>query len=190
MNIENNYPSINKKINYFLLIKKVVGIIFIISFICCLIVNLSLGGSLWCFYVLFGEVILYFIFFKRFLVDNIMIYRVCFIFLLIIIYFYYIDLINNTNWSFLVNDILIYILLLLQIISFFINYNYHKYMIVMMLFSSLCSIIIGILSILRVLPFNWAIIVSFSLAIIVLVMLFVFYHKLAILELKKYFSLK
>ena len=55
MIVNNDYPKIKKKVNKFLLIRKIILIVFLIAFITCLTVNLLTGGILWSMYVLFGE---------------------------------------------------------------------------------------------------------------------------------------
>ena len=104
MKIKNSYPEIKKKINKFLLIKKIIVIIFAITFITSLIVNLSTGGKLWSIYVLFAEIIFYFAILNRPLIDNVMIRRVSLLAGIVMAYLYTIDKINNVHFLFTRSD--------------------------------------------------------------------------------------
>ena len=190
MNLKNSYPKVQKLINRFLKIRRIILITFIIAFLVCLIVNLSVGGKLWFLYVLFGELIIYYAFFNKPLIDNILIKRISITFLIIIVYLYSIDRINNTDWSYIVINILSFSLIILQIIFFFVQYQYHKNKIIIMFFTSLFSCFFFLLALLNVIPINWAIITTGSIGLITLLILFIFYFKTTLRELKKYFSLK
>ena len=190
MIIENDYPKILKKVNKFLLVRKIILIIFAISFIVSLTVNLSVGGNLWFIYVLFGELILYFAFLNKPLIDNAFMKRISLLLGIIIAYLYVIDKINNTDWSYIVIDILAFSLLLIQLFFFFTNYEYHKNKIIVMLYTSIVSCIFCLLAIIKVLPINWAVIVTGSIGLLTLIILFTFYFKTTLLELRKYFNLK
>ena len=190
MNIENNYPKVQRKVNKFLLFRKVVVVFFIVAFIVSLIVNLSVGGRLWCMYIFFGELLFYFAFVNKPLIDNVLIKRISILLLIIIGYLYTIDKINDTSWSYIVIDILCFSILILQLIFFFINYDYYKNKIIIMVFTSLFSCILCLLGIIKVIPINWALIVTGSIGLLNLLILMTFYFKNTVLELKKYFSLK
>ena len=189
MNIENDYPIIKKRINRFFKIRKIILIIYVIALITSLIVNLSVGGRLWFIYVLGGEIITYHAFLSKPLIDNDLIKRVSILLLCIVIYLYLIDLVNTTNWSYIVINIISFSLIILQFIFFFINYENHKNKIILMLITDLVSVILFILSLFNVLPLNWAVIVMGSLGSLSLILLFTFYFKTTILELRKYLSL-
>ena len=190
MNIENDYPIIYKKINRFFKIRKVIIIFYIIGCITSLIVNLSVGGKLWFIYVLGGEVITYHAFLSKPLIDNVLTKRLSILLFCVIAYLYFIDKINTTNWSYIVINILSFSLLLLQLLFFFANYEHHKNKIILMLFTDAFSIIFFLFAIFKIVPINWAVIVTFVLGVISLIILFTFYFKTTILELKKFFSLK
>lgn len=49
MKVEINYPKLKKEVNKFLIFRKIMLIIFLISIITCTIINLSLGGKNGCF---------------------------------------------------------------------------------------------------------------------------------------------
>ena len=106
------------------------------------------------------------------------------------LYFLLIDYINQTNWSYFVNDILVFSLLIIQIILFFINYEYHKKKIIIMLITSIVSCLICLLGIIGVIKINWAIIVMGSIGLATIILLLVFYGKTTLSEIKKYFSLQ
>ena len=190
MIIENDYPKIKKKVSKYLLIRNIILIIFLLAFIVSLVVNLITGGRLWFIYVLFGELIFYFAFLNKPLIDNALIKRLSILMVIIIAYLYTIDKINNTDWSIIVIDILAFCLLLLQLFFFFTDYEYHKNKIIIILFTSLFSCIFCLLSILKIIPINWAVIVTGSIGLLGLIILFTFYYKTTILEIKKYFNLK
>lgn len=190
MEIENIYPNVKKKVSKFLLIRKIILITFLVAFLICLIVNLSIGGRLWFIYVFFGELIIYFAFLSKPLIDNVFIKRLSILLLIIIGYLYTIDKINNTSWSYIVIDILCFSLLLLQIIFFFANYEYYKNKIILIFYTSLFSCLFCLLAIVKIIPINWAIIVTGAIGLFNIIMLFIFYFKILMIELKKYFSLK
>ncbi len=190
MNIENDYPKIKKRVNKFLLFRKIMIIIFLFSFLVALIVNLSVGGRLWCMYILFGELLFYFAFLNKPLIDNVFIKRISLLLLIVMGYLYTIDKINDTSWSFIVIDILCFSLLILQLLFFVINYHYYKNKIIIIFFTSIFSCLFCLLGIINIIPLNWALIVTGSIGLFNLIILFTFYYKNTILELKKYFSLK
>ena len=70
MKVEINYPKLKKEVNKFLIFRKIMLIIFLISIITCTIINLSLGGKKWMLYVLGGEIIFYFAILNKPLIDN------------------------------------------------------------------------------------------------------------------------
>jgi len=190
MIVKNDYPKIKKKVSKFLLIRKIILLIFLISFITCLIVNIVVGGRLWSLYVLFAELILYYTFFNKPLIDNVLIKRILILVVIVMGYLYTIDKINETNWSTLVLEVISFSFLILQLILFFTNYEYHKNKIILMLITSILSCIACFLGMVGVYPLNWALIVTGSIGLLNLLILFTFYFKTTILELKKYFSLK
>lgn len=189
MIIENDYPKIKKKLSKFLLFRKIILIIFAIVFCVSLIVNLICGGRLWFLYVLFGELIFYFAFLNKPLIDNILIKRASILLGITIAYLYTIDRINNTHWSYIVIDILAFSLLLFQLFLFFTNYEYHKNKIIIMLFTSFFSCIFCIMAIIRIVPLNWAVIVTGSVGLFNLLILFTIFFKTTIVEIKKYFNI-
>lgn len=190
MIIENDYPRILKKVSKFLLIRNIILITFLIAFIVSLIVNLTTGGTLWFIYVLFAELIFYYAFLNKPLIDNALIKRLSILMGIVIAYLFTIDKINNTDWSIIVIDILAFCLLLIQLFFFFTNYEYHKNKIIVILFTSVISCIFCLLAIVKVLPINWAVIVTGSIGLLNIILLFTVYFKTTLLELKKYFNLK
>lgn len=190
MNMENDYPKIQKRVNKFLLIRRILVVIFIISFLVSLIINLSVGGKLWCMYVFFGELLLYFAFLSKPLIDNVLVKRISILLLIIIVYLYTIDKINDTNWSIIVIDILCFSLLILQLVFFFLDYTYYKNKIIIMFLTSVFSCVFCLLGILKLISINWALIVTGGIGLLNLLVLLTFYFKYTVLELKKYFSLK
>ena len=190
MVINNDYPKIKKKVSRFLLIRKIVLSIFLIMFTASLIVNLTTGGRLWSIYVLFGELIIYFAFLNKPQIDNILLKRLLILIVIIIGYLYVIDKINDTNWSILVIEVISFSFLSLQLVLFFLNYEYHKNKIIIMFFTSTISCIGCLLGIVGLYPVNWALIVTGSVGLFNLLLLFTFYFKTTCLELSKYFSIK
>ena len=190
MKLENDYPLIYKKINLFLKVRKIIIILYLIALVASVTTNLIVGGKLWCIYVLGGELITYYAFFDRPLINNVIVKRITILLFIIILYLKAIDLVNSTNWSYLVIDIITFSLLLLQIIFFFVNYEQHKNKIILMFITSFCSVIFCLMAILKIFPINWAVIVTGSIGLFTIILLLVFYLKATILELKKYFSLK
>ena len=190
MKIENDYPYVYKRVSRFLIIRKIILGIFAIGLITCFIVNLSVGGKWWFLYVLGGEIIFYYAFLNKPLIDNVLIKRISIIVAVSMAYLAVIDKINTTDWSYFVIDIIAFSLLILQLIFFFINYEHHKNKVILMLFTSLISIIICLLAIVKVLPINWAIITVGSIGLLNILILSTFYFKTTLLEIRKYFNLK
>ncbi len=190
MKIENDYPEIKAKINRFLLIRKIILLIFLVSIITVVIVNLSVGGKLWMLYVIGGEIIFYFAFINYPLIDNSLVKRVTVTLFLICAYLYLIDFINNTKWSYFVISIVAFSIILIQLLIFFLGINYQKKKLIPLFLTSIGSLTYCILSIFKVVKINWAIIVLGSLSLAALLILFIFYYKSVTIELKKYFNLK
>lgn len=190
MIINNDYPKIKKKVSKFLLIRKIILLVFLVSFTACLTINLSTGGRLWSLYVLFGELIIYFAYFNKPLIDNILLKRILILVVIVIGYLYTIDKINETNWSILVIEVISFSFLVFQLVLFFTNYEYHKNKIIVMFFTSILSCIGCLFGIIGIFPINWALIVTGSIGLFDLIILFTFYYKTSILELQKYFSTK
>jgi len=188
MIVENDYPRIKKKISKFLLARKILLVVFVVALIASFIVNLSVGGKPWSLYVLFAELIIYFAFLSRPLIDNAIIKRISILAGLIIAYLYVIDRINETDWSYIVIDILAFSLLIVQLILFFINYEYHKNKIIIVLLTSLASCVFCLLAIAGAIHINWAIIVTGAVGLFNIIILFTFYFKTTILEIRKYFN--
>ncbi len=190
MIINNDYPKIKKRVSKFLLIRKIILIIFLVAFITCLTINLATGGRLWFIYVLFGELIFYYAFLNKPLIDNVLIKRILILVIIIMGYLYTIDKINETNWSVLVIEVISFSFLIIQLIIFFTNYEYHKNKIILLFFTSIFSCVGCFLGIIGVYPINWALIVIGAIGLFNLMILCTFYFKTTTLELKKYFSLK
>lgn len=190
MKLENSYPDAYKRINKFIKARKIILIIYLIILIAAFVINLSIGGRLWFIYVLGGELITYYAFLNKPLIDNMFMKRLVFLLVVIILYLYSIDLVNTTNWSYKVIDILSFSLLILELLFFFINYEHHKNKIILMFFTSIFSCVFCFFAIIGIIHINWAIIVTGSLGLFTLILLFTFYYKVTKLELQKYFSLK
>lgn len=184
----NNYPKIKKKLNKFLLIRRIILIVFLISIITCTIVNLAVGGKLWMLDVIGGEIIFYFAFLNQPLVDNTFIKRFTVVILIVCAYLYLIDKIDHTNWSYFVITIIGFAILIVQITLFFSAYKNSRKKFIPMFWTSIGSLILCILALVRVIKLNWPIIVIGSLALFILLSLFSFFHKTIISELKKYFN--
>ena len=190
MKIENDYPKIKKKLNKFIFIKKIILLLFLISIITVVIVNLTVGGKLWMFYVIGGEIIFYYAFLNYPLIDNALIKRLTVVLFMIAAYLYLIDFINKTKWSYFVISILAFSIIFIQLLFFFIGNNYQKRKLMPLFVTSVCSIIYFVLSIFKIVKINWAIIVLGALSLLAILVLFIFYYKSVTNELKKYFSLK
>ena len=190
MKMEIDYPRIKTKINKFLLIRKILLLLFLVSIITVVIVNLAVGGKLWMFYVIGGEVIFYFAFLNYPLIDNYLVKRVTVTLFLICAYLYLIDFINHTKWSYFVISILAFSIILIQLLIFFLGLSYQKKKLLPLFITSIGSTIYFILSLFKIVKINWAIIVLGSLSLASLLILFIFYHRSVTIELRKYFSLK
>ena len=98
MKIENNYPDIKKKVNKFLIFRKIMLIIFLIASVVSIIVNLAVGGKKWMFYVMGGEAIGYFAILYNPLIDNTLLNRITVLMFIICAYLYLIDWIEKTSF--------------------------------------------------------------------------------------------
>ena len=190
MKIENDYPKIKRRINRLLIIRKIILLLFLLSIIAVVTINLVVGGKLWMFYVLGAEALFYFAFLNYPLIDNFLIKRVTVVLFLACAYLYIIDLINKTKWSYFVIGIVAFSVIAIQLMFFFIGYKYQKRKIIPVFLTSVGATIYCILSILRVVKITWPIIVLGSLGLATLLMFFIFYYKIITNELKKYFNLK
>lgn len=190
MKIENDYPKIKKEVHKFLTFRKITLIIFLLSIIICTIINLSIGGKKWMFYVLGGEVVFYFAFLNKPLIDNTFVKRFTVVIMIICGYLYMIDIIENTNWSYFVINIISFCLIIIQLLLFFIEMKSQKKKFIPLFLTSIGSVIFCILAVANVIDINWPIIVLGSLGLLSLIILFVFYRKTIIKDLKKYYSVK
>jgi hypothetical protein len=190
MKIENDYPEIKTKINKFLLARRIILLLFLISIITVVIVNLAVGGKLWMLYVIGGEVIFYFAFLNYPLVDNSLVKRITVTLFLVCAYLYLIDFINDTEWSYFVIGILAFSIVIIQLLLFFLGINYQRKKLIPLFITSIISTIYFILSLFKVVAINWPIIVLGSISLAALLILFVFYYKSVTIEVRKYFSIR
>ncbi len=190
MKIENDYPKIKTKINKLLLVRKIILLLFLISIITVVIVNLAVGGKLWMLYVIGGEVIFYFAFLNYPLVDNSLVKRITVTLFLVCAYLYLIDFINDTEWSYFVIGILAFSIVIIQLLIFFLGINYQKKKLIPLFITSIVSTIYFILSLFKVVTINWPIIVLGSISLAALLILFIFYYKSVTIEVRKYFSIR
>lgn len=188
MKINNNYPKIRKSINKFLLTRRIILLLFLISIIVCGIVNLFVGGKEWTLYVIGAEIIFYFAFLNKPLIDNTFIKRFTVVIFIACAYLYLIDLIERTHWSYFVITIIGFSVLAIQIILFFSAYKNQRKKFIPMFWTAIGSVIFCILAISKVVRMNWPIIVLGSLGLLVIILLFTFFRKTIVLELKKYFN--
>lgn len=190
MKIENDYPKIKKSVRKFIKFRTIMLYIFLVSIVTCVIINLSIGGKNWMFYVIGAEAIFYFAFLNKPLIDNIFIKRITVVILYICAYLYMIDLIEKTSWSYFVIGIIMFSMIILQIIIFFAELNSKNKKFIPMFFTAVGSIIFCLLAIIKVVKINWTIIVLGSLGFVSLIIVISFYRLAIFTELKKYFSIK
>ena len=190
MKIENDYPRIKENIKKFLVFRKITLILFLISIIVCVIVNLSVGGKNWMFYVIGGEAIIYYAFLNKPLVDNTFIKRFTVVSFIICAYLYLIDVIEQTSWSYFVIGIITFSIIIIQLLLFFTEFQNKNKKFIPLFFTAVGSIIFCILAISKVVEINWAVIVLGSLGLASLIILFIFYFPIIKSELRKYFSIK
>lgn len=190
MKIDNDYPQIKSEVHKFLKFRKITLIIFLLSIIVSTIVNLSVGGKKWMFYVIGGEIVFYYAFLNKPLIDNSFVKRFTVVVFIICAYLYMIDIIENTNWSYFVINIIAFSIIVIQLLLFFIEVKSQKKKFIPLFLTSVGSVIFCILAITNVVEINWPVIVLGSLGIFSLLILFVFYRKIIIKDLKKYYSVK
>lgn len=190
MKIKNDYPKIKKKVNKFLIFRRIMLLLFLVSIIVCTIVNLSVGGKKWMLYVIGAEVIFYFAFLNKPLIDNAFVKRFTEVVFIVCAYLYLIDLIEKTSWSYFVISIIAFSILIFQLLLFFMEYKNQKKKFMTMFLTAVCSVIFCVLAASKVVKINWPVIVLGSLGVLVLLILFIFYRKPIINDLKKYYSTK
>ena len=190
MKIENDYPKIKKSVNKFLIFRKVILIIFLISIVSSTIINLSIGGKMWMLYVIGGEIIFYFAFLNKPLIDNTLVKRITIIVLIACAYLYLINIIEDEHWSYFVINIICFSLIIIQLILLLIERKLQNGKFIPIFVCSICSVIFCLLAVTKVVKINWPIIVLGSLGLFVLLILFIFYRKPIINELKRYYSIK
>ena len=188
MIIKHSYPNIKKELNIFFFLKYLYSIIALISVITCLTINIIIGGKAWVLYVIGGEIIFYYIFFRKDLIDNTILKKILQVFIAICIYLKIIDIINNTNWSWFVDSIILFTLLIIQTLVYLIGIRIHKRKIIPLIGFAICCVFIFLLSLIKIINLTWPIIVLGVLGLIVIITLFTFFHKTTISELKKYFN--
>ena len=187
MKVEINYPKLKKEVNKFLIFRKIMLIIFLISIITCTIINLSLGGKKWMFYVLGGEIIFYFAILNKPLIDNTLIKRITIVVMIVCAYLYMIDIIEETSFSYFVINIILFSIIIFQLIIFLSEFKLQRKKFIPLFFTAIGAIIFCIT---KVVELNWPIIVLGGVGVLSLIILLVFYHKRVIKDLTKYFSIK
>ena len=190
MIIKHSYPNLRKEMNIFFFLKFLFSILCLISIIVCTIVNIIFNEYPWVLYVIGGEIIFYYIFFRKDLIDNTIIKRIIQIVIAICIYLKIIDLINHTTWSWFVDSIILFSLLILQLLVYIIGIKVHRRKIIPLFGLSIASIIIGLLGVFKIIRLTWPIIVLGSLGTIIFIVLITFYNKTTCTELRKYFNIR
>lgn len=190
MKIENDYPKIKKQVNKFLIFRRICLLVFVASIVVCGIVNLAVGGKVWMLYVLGAEIIFYFAFLNKPLIDNTFVKRLTYLVFIICAYLYLINIIEDEHWSYFVINIISFSLIIIQLLMFFLEFKLQKKKFMPLFLTSIGSVIFCILSITKVVKINWAIIVLGSLGLLVLLILFIFYRKTIVQDLKRYYSTK
>lgn len=190
MKVENNYPKIKKEVDKFLIFRRIMLIIFLVSIITCSIVNLSVGGKKWMFYVLGGEIIFYFAILNKPLIDNTLIKRITIVIMIVCAYLYMIDIIEETSFSYFVINIILFSIIIFQLILFLSEFKLQRKKFIPLFFTATGAIIFCILALTKVVELNWPIIVLGGVGLLSIIILLVFYHKRVIKDLTKYFSIK
>lgn len=188
MQVKKAYPKIKKQINRFLGFRKITLFVFLASIIICTIVNLAVGGKLWLFYVIGGELIFYLAFLDKPLIDNTFVKRFTTVLFTICAYLYLIDIIEKTSWSYFVIGIIIFSIIIVQLILFFAAFKLQRKKFIPMFWTSIISVLFCFLAIVKVVDLNWPVIVLGSLGLFSLLLLFIIFRKTIIYELKKYFN--
>jgi len=189
MIIKHSYPNLRKEMNIFFFLKFLYSILCLISIIVCTITNIIFNEYPWVLYVIGGEIVFYYIFFRKDLIDNSNIKRVIQIFIAICIYLKIIDMINHTAWSWFVDSIILFSLLIIQLLIYLIGIKIHKRKIIPLIGLSLLSMIIGLLGVLKIIKLKWPIIVLGTLGTTIFILLFTIFNKTTVKEIKKYFNI-
>lgn len=190
MTIKNNYPKIKKEVNKFLIFRRIMLIIFLISIITCTIVNISVGGKKWMFYVIGGEIIFYFAFLNKPLIDNTLIRRITIVVMIICAYLYMIDILEKTSFSYFIINIILFSIIIFQLVLFLSEFKLQRKKFIPLFFTAIGAIIFCILALTKVVKLNWPIIVLGGVGLLSLIILLIFYHKRVFKDLAKYFNIK
>lgn len=190
MNIENNYPKINKKLNKFFIIKNIILLIFLISIISCTIVNLCVGGKRWMLYVIISEIIFYYAFLNRPCLDKSLIKRITIVLFWVCVLLFIIDLIEKSKFSYFVITIIYFSTLIIQFIFFLSAIKFQRRKVIPMFYTLIIGIILFVLPFFCNIKLRWASIVLGSLDLLIIIILLTIFHKDIFLELKKYYSIK
>lgn len=188
MIIKHSYPNLRKEMNIFFFLKFIYSILCLISIIVCTIINIIFNDYPWVLYVIGGEIIFYYIFFRKDLIDNSNIKRIIQIFIAICIYLKIIDMINHTSWSWFVDSIILFSLLIIQLLFYLVGIRVHKRKLIPLIGLSIVSMIIGLLGVFKVIRLTWPVIVLGVLGTTTFIVLITFFHKTTIKEVKKYFN--
>ena len=190
MIIKHSYPNIKKELNVFFFLKFLYSLVALVATVICLVVNIIVGGPPWVLFVIGGEIIFYYMFFRIDLIDNTVIKKVMKLVIAICIYLKIIDMIIDTDWSLFVDSIILFSLLIFQTGLYIIGIRIHKRKLIPLLGLAIAAIIIFLLGIFNVIELKWPIIVLGVLGITVVLFLFIFMHKTTFSEIRKYFSIR
>lgn len=185
------YKVIPKKKIHDQTIREIILSCFAVGFIATFIVNLCVGGKPFCLYVLFGEFLFYVTFLHRPLVEYSFIQKLLNIALAASLMLILIDFENNTSWSTNVVTIIRFSLMGILGLTFIVGFDKRKVNPMPILWLSLGSFTILLISYFAgVGPLDAKNIVMSLISIIIPIMGFLFYKDALIRELKKRFHTK
>lgn len=189
MNIEIVYPKLNAQFLSMQKFRKAAELVFVISALTCVIVNICVGGKPWSAIVIGGLWLTWAVLFARSLVDNHIVGRATKIFFFIGMYLFIVDWTVGNGWSFFVVPIVLFGLLILLSLIFFLGFAHQKRNLMPFFWLVLVSLGAMTCAILGFSEMNWPTIVLGSIAFAIFATCIIGYRKPLAFEIKKRFHI-
>ncbi|NCA96272.1 MAG: hypothetical protein EOM74_04760 [Methanomicrobia archaeon] len=154
------------------------------------IINLAVGGDPWSLVVIGGEYLFYRVFLRQPLVENSQIGKLTDAILSTCLYLILIDVIYGDGWSVSVVPILTFSLLIIQGLVFFLFYRRQRKNFMPLYWVTIGGLVAIISALIGFPKINWPIIVTGSLAFLILIISVIALRKPIWTELKKKFHTK
>ena len=187
------YPKIEPKPAAKQIFRALLSVALFVGCLTCAIVNLCVGGTPWCLYVIGGSILFWTIFLYQPIVEFSLLHRAAAIFPAICAYLFLIDwLSGESGFSKLVVPIVLFSVFVLCLLFFFIRFKRQKHNVFPIYSLSLLVLALVIYAAVEETPldFTWPFIVLAALDGILLVLTTVFFFQPIAREFKKKFHTK